>query len=239
MEPTRILLVEDDAEIARLLQRYLEKEAYHVTVTDNGEDAIAWIDRVSFDLIVQDLMIPGADGYQVLSHLRASSHTPVLIISAKSDELDKVVGLRLGADDYLGKPFGIAEFIARVKAILRRYVDWSGKQQTAVQALPTRFAYKQLLLNEDTHSCTVDARPVSLTATEFKLLKLFMLSPNKVFTKEEIISAVWKDEYIVDDNKLLVVIRRLRVKIERNPSEPEYIHTVWGVGYKLGDRQAI
>lgn len=231
MEPVNILVVEDDREINQLVSRYLQKEGYEIHSAFDGQEALGFIEHNTYNLIVLDLMLPVMDGFEVLRRIREKGVTPVLILSAKSEDPDKIIGLGLGADDYVTKPFSMGVFIARVKALLRRSLYFQEKKEEKREVLQ----YKGLTLNLSTCMAAVGDKPISLTAKEFELLKLFLTNPTRVFTKSQLFQAVWKDDYITDDNTVMVHIRKLRKKIEKDPSDPKYIQTVWGFGYKLGE----
>lgn len=229
---TTILIVEDDRDINDLLANYLQKEGYETASAYNGPEALNRITRSSYQLLVLDLMIPGIDGYEVLRRVRETLNIPVLILSAKGEEVDKIIGLGLGADDYLTKPFGLGELSARVKALLRRYTYFNSHSNDTPPIVLTHGE-----LSIDLHAYTATSRNghKTLTAKEFEILKLFLSNPSRVFTKSQIFRAVWKEDYMSDENTVMVHIRRLRTKIEQDPSQPEYIQTVWGIGYKLGE----
>lgn len=225
-----ILVVDDDRELCALVKKYLELEDYAVTLRHDGAAGLAAAQSGGYQLLVLDVMLPQKNGFEVLSELRKASAVPVLMLTAKDSETDKVSGLRLGADDYLTKPFGMSEFVARVQSLLRRYA-W-GAQLPADN--PETLAFAGLSLSSDTREVRVMDKPVELTAKEFDLLLFLARNRGKVFTKRQIYRAVWEDEYAFDDNNIMVHIRRLRKKIEPNPEQPTLIQTVWGVGYKFG-----
>lgn len=229
---SKILIVEDDRDIHELLAVYLRKEGYEVTSAFDGEEALAQIAQTSFQLLILDLMIPKIDGYEVLRRMRGSHSIPVLILSAKGEEIDKMIGLGLGADDYVAKPFGFGELTARVKAMLRRYLYFNHSPKDQESSI---LAHGELKIHLNTHDVSVRTNRVSLTAKEFEILTLLLSNPSRVFTKSQIFQAVWKDNYMSDENTVMVHIHRLRTKIESDPSQPEYIQTVWGIGYKLGE----
>jgi DNA-binding response OmpR family regulator len=231
MEAVKILVVEDDREINQLVSRYLGKEGYEIQSAYDGQEALRLISENEYHLIVLDLMLPVMDGFEVLRRIREKGVTPVLILSAKSEDPDKIIGLGLGADDYVTKPFHMGVFIARVKALLRRSLYFQEKKEETTEIL----RYKGLTLNLSTCMAYTGETPISLTAKEFELLKLFLTNPTRVFTKSQLFQAVWKDDYMTDDNTVMVHIRKIRKKIEKDPSEPKYIQTVWGFGYKLGE----
>jgi len=230
MHPPSILVVEDDRDLHRLVATYLRKEGYAVDGAYTGQEALVRVRSGNYHLVVLDLMLPDIDGFAVLRAIREVSTAPVIILSAKGEEWDKVMGLGIGADDYLTKPFSIAELIARTKAQLRRYLVLN-----AVASEPLRvLRYEDLELDLDAYEVRVGGKTKPLTAKEYALLKLFLEHPGRVFTKAQLYERVWEEPYIGDDNTVTVHIRRLRAKIEPNPSRPRYIQTVWGIGYRLG-----
>jgi len=232
-----ILLVEDDREINQLVKSQLEQEAFKVVTAYNGEDALHLLQQHEIDLVLLDLMLPKLNGLEVLKQIRSTKHIPVLIISAKDSELDKALGLGFGADDYISKPFSLIELVARVHAAIRRATQYAvpaepmQRESVAVDSLQ----YKDLTLDMATFTAQVEARTVQLTSKEFQILKLFMTNPRRVFTKEQIFHFIWEEDYYGNENVINVHIRRLREKIEQDPSNPQYIRTIWGIGYKLGD----
>lgn len=225
----KILVVDDDMELCKLLKQCMDSQKYYIEIIHNGEDAVTLLNKSEFDLVILDIMLPGINGLEVLHRLREKSHTPVIILSAKGNEMDRVVGLRSGADDYLCKPFSLSELIARVDNLLERFAMLQGKAEN-----------KSILLFDnlrvDVEKCMVckSNEPIVLTAKEYKLLCLFMQNPNRVFTKKQIYQEVWDDSFLYDDNTIMTLIRRLRKKIEDNSENPQYIQTVWGIGYRLG-----
>jgi DNA-binding response OmpR family regulator len=229
----KILIVEDDAEINQLITRYLQKEGYSTHSVFNGKDAVNYISNQGCHLVILDLMLPKLDGQEVLREVRKMSTVPVIILSAKDRETDKILGLELGADDYITKPFTIGELTARVKAQLRRSTKWNTDGDPADAKIIRR---GDLELNMGTYEVNVAGVSKALTSKEFAILKLFMDNPSRVFTKAQIFENVWKEESLSDDNTVMVHINRLRSKIEENSSNPVYIQTVWGFGYKLGEQ---
>jgi len=227
----KILIVEDDIEINQLVTKYLGKEGFDVHSAYDGKEALAYIYDHEYQLVVLDLMLPHVNGHEVLRKIRAKGVVPVIILSAKDSETDKILGLEHGADDYLTKPFTIGELMARVKAQLRRYTDF---YSDAVGFAAEVIRHGNLELNLNTFEVTVSGQRKPLTAKEFAILKLFLTNPARVFTKSQIFEGVWQEESISDDNTVMVHINRLRAKIEQDPSNPVHIQTVWGFGYKLG-----
>jgi len=223
LEPTRILVVEDDATVAEVVGRYLEREGYEVEIVGDGRVALDRATARPPDLMVLDLMLPGLDGFEVFRGLRAMAPVPVIMLTARGDEDERVAGLELGADDYVSKPFSPRELTARVKSVMRR----------AAEPVPARtgtLESGQLTLDLDSHEVRLGGRPVSLTALEFDLLSFLMLHPNRVFRREQLLAQVWGYTF-GDTSTVTVHVRRLREKIEPEPSRPVHIKTVWGVGY--------
>lgn len=232
MDSARILIIEDDLEINQLVAKYLTKEGFVTDSVYDGKEALSCIANQEYQLVILDLMLPKVDGQEVLRKIRAKNTIPVIILSAKDREMDKIMGLGLGADDYITKPFTIGELVARVKAQLRRYTDFNPHANGAESKV---LKHGDLELDLGNYEVTVSGRKTSLSAKEFAILKLFLSYPFRVFTKSQIFQAVWQEESMTDDNTVMVHISRLRTKIERDPSNPVYIQTVWGFGYKLGE----
>lgn len=227
----KILLIEDDAEISEMLSRYLTAENYEIVCAADGQEACTLFDRMQFDMILLDLMIPKISGMDVMQHIRKSSVVPVIIISAKDTEMDKILGLSLGADDYITKPFSVVEVAARIKANLRRRNQYDSEHAFSKEILSAG----ELEINLSDYTVQKNGKQIELTAKEFEILKLLMQNPKKVYTKEQLYSLVWKDAYFGDENAVNVHISRLRNKIEEDTRKPRYIITVWGIGYKLGE----
>ena len=227
----KILLVEDDAEICSMLKTYLERENFEVAAACDGRQAVRMFSEERFDLVLLDLMIPKISGMDVLQKIRSQSVVPVIILSAKASETDKTLGLGLGADDYITKPFSLAEALARVRAALRRTLQYDAEPVREPQVLKAG----DLSMNLEDYSVAKAGERIELTAKEFAILKLLMKNPKRVYTKEQIYSLVWNDEYFGDENAVNVHISRLRNKLEGDPRRPEYVVTVWGIGYKLGE----
>lgn len=233
VEKMRILLVEDDREISEMLEEFLIQEAFEVVPAFDGLEACEKFEDGEFDLVLLDLMIPKMSGMDVMKTIREKSVVPILIVSAKDSLLDKSLGLELGADDYITKPFMMAEVLARIKANLRRtnqYAAGSSRKQEE----PATLSCGDIQLNPVDFTVRKRGKKIDLTAKEFEILRLLMQNPKKVYTKEQIYSLVWEDAYLGDENAVNVHISRLRNKIEDDARNPEYIITVWGFGYRIG-----
>ena len=229
-ETMKILLVEDDMEISEMLKNFLMTENFEVVTAYDGESACEKFFADEYSIVLLDLMIPKISGMEVMKTIRASSTVPIMILSAKDTDSDKTLGLGLGADDYVTKPFSVTEVLARIKANIRR-----NTQYTAAAAEEEILTKGELALNMSDYSVMKNGQTVELTAKEFEILKLLMKNPKKVYTKEQLYSQIWNDAYMGDENAVNVHISRLRNKIEDNPRDPKYVVTVWGIGYKLGD----
>ncbi|MBG9854324.1 response regulator transcription factor [Bacillus wiedmannii] len=230
MKDIRILIADDDKEIRNLLKIYLERELYMVDTAVNGEEALQLFNQNNYNLVILDLMMPKVDGIEVCRKLRDKTNVPILMLTAKDHEIDKILGLSIGADDYITKPFSIHEVVARVKALMRRFLVL-GSNTTAQEK--TILAFKGLTINLNTYTVHTNKEEISLTGKELELLKFLTSNPGQVFTKTQLFRNVWDDNYIEDDNTVIVHIRKLRKKIEINPSNPKFIQTVWGIGYKF------
>lgn len=235
MNPYKILLVEDDTEISEMLKNYLETEHYEVACALDGQQACAMFDGTSYDLVLLDLMIPKVSGMGVMQHIRENSFVPIIILSAKDSESDKTLGLGLGADDYITKPFSVVEVLARIKAALRRTMQYDNTVSEGNTEAEAVLEAGELVMNLSDYTVKKGGKAIDLTAKEFEILKLFLQNPKKVYTKEQLYSLVWNDAYCGDENAVNVHISRLRGKIEEDPKNPRYVQTVWGIGYKLGD----
>jgi DNA-binding response OmpR family regulator len=220
-----ILVVDDKASVRQLLQEYLTEQGFHVSAAADGQEAIYEARRVQPDLILLDIMMPRMDGYEFLRQYRKERHTPVIIITAKEEETDAVLGLELGADDYIIKPFRMRELVSRIRAVLRRG-DGPPEPSRVLRA-------GDLVLDEAAHSVTARGENVNLTPLEFNLLALLMSAPGRVFTREQIADKLTDSGFAGLGRTLNVHIRNLRAKVEPNPAEPEYIETVFGVGYRF------
>lgn len=224
----RLLLVDDEPLIIKGLKFSLEQEGYETVAAYDGEEAIKQFSQGTFDLVLLDVMLPQMSGIDVCQHIRSISDVPIIMLTAKGDDMDKILGLDYGADDYMTKPFNILEVKARIKAILRR----ASKSATADEKHDESILeYNGLIVNPINRSVTLDGREVNLTAKEFDLLVLFMTNKGKVYSREALLDTIWKFDYSGDFRTVDVHIRRLREKIERDPAKPEFILTKWGVGY--------
>ncbi|WP_151040922.1 response regulator transcription factor [Bacillus safensis] len=230
MKDIRILIADDDKEIRNLLKIYLERELYMVDTAINGEEALHLFNQNNYNLVILDLMMPKIDGIEVCKKLRDKTNIPILMLTAKDHEVDKILGLSIGADDYITKPFSIHEVIARVKALMRRFL-LLGSNNTAQEK--TTLSFKGLTINLNTYTVHTNKEEISLTGKELELLKFFTSNPGQVFTKTQLFRNVWDYNYIEDDNTVMVHIRKLRKKIEIDPSNPKFIQTIWGIGYKF------
>ena len=225
----RILIVDDDENIAELISLYLMKECFDTKMVHDGEEALYAFDTYQPNLILLDLMLPGIDGYQVCREIRAKSNTPIIMLSAKGEIFDKVLGLELGADDYIIKPFDSKELVARVKAVLRRYQPQ--KEETPVSPKQKIVSYPGITINLSNYAVTVDGLNIDMPPKELELLYFLASSPNQVFTREQLLDQIWGYEYIGDTRTVDVHIKRLREKIKDHSSWG--LGTVWGIGYKF------
>lgn len=233
MEDIRVLIADDEKEIRDLLKKYLERECYKVDVAVDGEEALLLFEQNKYNLIILDLMMPKVDGIEVCRRLRNKTNIPIIMLTAKDQEIDKILGLTIGADDYITKPFSIHEVVARVKALMRRFLilgsdgsNNSSNDQNIIQ-------FKGLTMDLNKYIVIRDGAEIPLTAKELQLLKFFVTNPGQVFTKTQLFRNVWDSNYLEDDNTVMVHIRKLRMKIEVDPSHPQFIQTLWGIGYKF------
>ena len=237
MNKQKILIVDDDENIAELISLYLTKECFDTKMVYNGEVALRAFDTYQPNLILLDLMLPGIDGYQVCREVHAKSSTPIIMLSAKGEVFDKVLGLELGADDYIMKPFDSKELVARIRAVLRRYQPAKPEAAAAQSASRERIKcveYDDLEINLTNYSVVCDGHPVEMPPKELELLYFLASSPNQVFTREQLLDQIWGYEYIGDTRTVDVHIKRLREKIKEHPSWR--LSTVWGIGYKFETR---
>ena len=226
---TKILIVDDDNNIAELISLYLTKECYDTKIVNDGEEALAAFDSYAPNMILLDLMLPGIDGYQVCREVRTKSNVPIIMLSAKGEIFDKVLGLELGADDYIMKPFDSKELVARVKAVLRRYQPI--KPVTAPAPATKCVEYPDLTINLSNYSVIYNGNQVDMPPKELELLYFLAASPNQVFTREQLLDHIWGYEYIGDTRTVDVHVKRLREKIKDHQNWQ--ISTVWGIGYKF------
>ncbi|NQX63117.1 response regulator transcription factor [Paenibacillus qinlingensis] len=231
MTKYQVLVVDDDIDIQEAIEIYLRGEGMEVSKANNGLEALLLLEEKEFHLIILDIMMPKMDGIQATFKIRENCNVPILMLSAKTEDMDKIMGLNVGADDYLTKPFNPLELIARVKSQLRRYTTLGpfGTEKTANEELSVR----GLVLNPVTKEVTVDGEDVRMTPTEFKILELLMMNKGRVFSIDDIYEKVWKDPAFNAENTVAVHVRRIREKIEINPKDPKYLKVVWGVGYKM------
>ena len=226
-----ICIVDDDEEIRSLLSDYLRRNGFSTCTAGNAAEFLEIQRRVPCSLIVMDIMLPGMDGYSVLEKVRAVSNVPVLMLTAKDQEEDKVAGLQNGADDYLTKPFGLAELTARVNSLVRRYTKFNPHHEEN-----QRLRFHDMIIDPSAHSVEVQGKPVSLTAREFDILLFLAQHKGCIFTKQQIYQNIWKEPYYQDDGNIMSIISKLRKKIEPDPEHPFYVLTVYGVGYRFNEK---
>ncbi|MCI8494872.1 MAG: VanR-ABDEGLN family response regulator transcription factor [Lachnospiraceae bacterium] len=229
----KVLVVDDEKEIADLVAFYLESENFEVTVCYSSKDALEQIEKVNFDIAILDVMLPGINGLDLCKEIRKSHNYPVIMLTAKDEEIDKIRGLMLGADDYMTKPFRPLELVARVKAQLRRFKRYN-QNQLPEETDPALLVHGGLVMNIKTHECKLDEKPLILTPTEFSILKILCQRKGEVVSSEELFHEIWQDEYYSKSNNTITVhIRHLREKMNDSVERPKYIKTIWGVGYKI------
>jgi len=222
-----ILVIEDEPSVGEVVSLYLRRAGYTVNVMMNGRAAMELMEKQLPRLVVLDIMLPGADGWEILRWLRLRGDTPVILLTSRKEETDRIAGLEMGADDYVVKPFSPQELVSRVRAVLRRAEP--GSAETVEKPL----SFKDLHIDPQTHLVTVRNEEKSLTAKEFDLLVLLARHPRQVFSRDQLLEKVWGEVEYIDPGTVTVHIRRLREKIEPDPANPRYLHTVWGVGYKF------
>jgi DNA-binding response OmpR family regulator len=225
----KILIADDEADIRNLIKISLEENGYDVLTAQNGKEAFEIITSEDINLAILDVMMPVMDGFNLLRKIRERSTIPVIMLTARTDDMDKVLGLGLGADDYLSKPFSVSELIARVGAHLRRSNEYLSSEKKS----SSHISYKNLSVNKDICCVYKDGKPIELGAKEYKLLLYFIENPERVFTKRQLYYAVWDEDYYYDDNTVMVHISRIRSRIEDDPQKPQYIKTIRSIGYKL------
>ena len=226
---TTILICDDDREIVDAIEIYLNQEDYQILKAYDGDEAITQVKSGNIDLLILDIMMPRVDGITAAMKIREFSTIPIIMLSAKSEDMDKIMGLNMGADDYLAKPFNPLELIARIKSQLRRYK----KLGNGIENESSVYRAGELIINDTTKEITVDGENVKLTPIEYNILLLLVKNQGKVFSIEQIYENIWNEEAIGADNTVAVHIRHIREKIEINPREPRYLKVVWGVGYKI------
>ena len=226
----KLLVCDDDKEIVEAIEIYLTQEGHEVLKAYDGQETLKIINENPVDLLIIDVMMPKLDGIRATLKIREKNNIPIIILSAKSEDADKILGLNVGADDYVTKPFSPLELVARVKSQLRRYTQLGSTMKAKGQ---TVYETGGLMMNDDLKEVTVDGEPVKLTPIEYNILLLLLKNQGKVFSIEQIYENIWNEEAIGADNTVAVHIRHIREKIEINPKEPRYLKVVWGVGYKV------
>ena len=221
----KVLVVDDEKLIVKGIRFSLEQDGFEVSCAYDGEEALKMAQEASFDMILLDVMLPKMDGFEVCQHIREFSNVPIIMLTAKGDDMDKILGLEYGADDYITKPFNILEVKARIKAIMRRSGGSSVKEE------PSLVENGDIRMDRDSRRFYINDQEINLTSNEFDMMLLLVTNPNKVYSREALLTAVWGEDYPGDARTVDVHIRRLREKIEKNPSEPRYVQTKWGVGY--------
>ncbi|AOY78485.1 VanR-ABDEGLN family response regulator transcription factor [Clostridium formicaceticum] len=232
---TNILVVDDEKEIADLVELYLKNEGYNVYKFYTGKKAMECIDSMKLDLAVLDVMLPDIDGFSICQKIRERHHYPVIMLTAKVENIDKITGLTIGADDYITKPFNPLEMVARVKAQLRRYTHYNALDVNKAKIVQNtnEFDFSGLIINKDTHKCSLYGKPLSLTPIEFSILWYLCENRGKVVSSEELFEEVWGAKYLDNNNTVMAHIGRIREKMKEPPRKPKFIKTVWGVGYQI------
>ena len=229
MRKEMILVVDDEKDIRDLIGIHLEREGYIVTKANNGMKGLEIINHFQIDLVILDIMMPEMDGIETCTNIRKNNNMPIIMLSAKNEDVDKIVGLTTGADDYVSKPFNTLELLARVKSQLRRYYKLNNKEEKREGVIEI----DDLLIDVNKHEIKLDDREIKLTAREFDILLFLARNRGMVFSAEKIYEKVWNNEFFESDNTIMVHIRKIREKIEDNPRKPRFIKTIWGVGYKI------
>lgn len=227
-----ILIVDDEKEIADLIEVYLKNEGYQVHKFYCGLEALACINTTKLDLAILDVMLPDIDGFRICQKIREQRFFPVIMLTAKVEDMDKIMGLTLGADDYITKPFNPLEVVARVKTQLRRYMRYNHSEETELTNL-SEYDFKGLVINKDTHKCSLYGKPLTLTPIEFSILWYLCEHKGKVVSSEELFEAVWGEKFMDNNNTVMAHIGRLREKMNESSKNPKFIKTVWGVGYQI------
>ena len=229
-----ILVCDDDRDIVAALKIYLSGGEYRVFEAYNGAEAVEAVRKNDIHLVLMDIMMPGLDGIAATAAIRRESNAPIILLTAKSESSDKVLGLNVGADDYITKPFDPVEVLARVRSQLRRYTQLGSKKE---EEKPNVYTVGPIVLDEEKKSVTVDGDEVALTPIEFNILRLLMKNPGRIYSSAQIYELVWKEDSLGAETSVSVHIRHLRQKLEINPSEPRYLKVVWGLGYKMEDKK--
>lgn len=230
----RILIVDDEAEIADLIEVYLSNENFTVFKFYSAAEALECINKTELDLAILDIMLPETDGFTLCQKIRSKHTYPIIMLTAKDEETDKITGLTLGADDYITKPFRPLELVARVKSQLRRYKRYNPAHSGEAEKEEHRLSHSGLVMRLDTHECFLNDKPIILTPTEFSILRILLENKGCVISAEELFHQIWQDEYYTKSNNTITVhIRHLREKMNDTLSKPKYIKTIWGVGYKI------
>ena len=237
MEMNHVLVVEDDKEIREGVKIYLKSQGYEVYEAADGIEGLKVLEKEEIHLAIVDIMMPRLDGLSAIMKIREKNNIPIIVLSAKSEDTDKVLGLSMGADDYIAKPYNPMELTARVKANLRRYMRLGAMGSTGPENKEHVIVIGGLELNTSLKKLTVDGEEVRLTAKEYKILELLMNNPSRIFSAEEIYQRVWEEDGYAVENTVMVHIRHIREKIEINPKEPRYVKVVWGLGYKIDGKQ--
>ena len=229
----RILVVEDEPVVAEVVERYLRRDGHQVRRVGRGDEALALFDEFAPELVVLDIMLPGVDGLEVCRRIRQRSNVPVIMLTARGEEVDKLLGLGIGADDYVTKPFSPRELAARVAAVLRRAANATPPGDSSDRGTSQTMRFERLVIDPVERSVLLQGEPVTLTAREFDLLQYLAEHPRQVFTREQLLDAVWDREFTGGESTVTVHMRRVRSKVETDPSRPRHLKTVWGVGYKF------
>ena len=231
MEKTKILVVDDETAIADLVEVYLRNEDFQVYKCYNGKDALTCLERETVEMAILDVMLPDIDGFSICQRIRETSNMPILMLTAREEEIDKITGLTLGADDYITKPFRPLELVARVKAQLRRYTRYN----TVKEEKKDIISISGLIIDRENHQCFLNERELSLTPTEFEILWVLCKNKGQVVSADKMFRDIWGDKYFSNSSSTVMVhIRHLREKMQDSAEHPKYIKTVWGVGYKIG-----
>ena len=231
MEKTRILVVDDETAIADLVEVYLKNENFQVIKCYNGKQAVEILEQEKIDMAILDVMLPDMDGFSICQRIRETSNIPILMLTAREEEIDKITGLTLGADDYITKPFRPLELVARVKAQLRRYTRYNAAREEKKDVI----TISGLVIDKENHQCFLNEKELSLTPTEFEILWVLCKNKGQVVSADKMFRDIWGDKYFVNSSSTVMVhIRHLREKMQDSAEHPKYIKTVWGVGYKIG-----